>query len=265
MLERIELALLPAEAAAIATKAYIVVDVLRATTTIATLFARGMTSLVAAGRIELARELAASEHRLLMGEVHGLPPEGFDFGNSPVEAAAAPVAGRGGVLFTTNGTAALCLLAGRGAVFAGAAANATALAAYVAARYASATVVCAGNGAGARFSLEDFAAAGMIAGALSDAAPAAALGMRPRSRATRPTWRTSSGFRSTRTWCARSGWGTTWSSARGSIPRRRCRWWWPAGTAGRVSRRCRARANYRAVRQARSSSARMRGSGSRPA
>jgi len=176
MLERIELALLPAEAAAIATKAYIVVDVLRATTTIATLFARGMTSLVAAGRIELARELAASEHRLLMGEVHGLPPEGFDFGNSPVEAAAAPVAGRGGVLFTTNGTAALCLLAGRGAVFAGAAANATALAAYVAARYASATVVCAGNGAGARFSLEDFAAAGMIVGALSDAAPGAALG-----------------------------------------------------------------------------------------
>ncbi|HMS59653.1 MAG TPA: 2-phosphosulfolactate phosphatase [Tepidiformaceae bacterium] len=171
MLERIDLAMLPAEAEAMPSEAYIVVDVLRATTTIATLFAGGMTSLIAAGRLELARDLAAAEGRLLMGEVGGLPPAGFDFGNSPVEAAAAPVAGRGGVLFTTNGTAALCLLAGRGAVFAGAAANATALAAYVAGHFRSATIVCAGNAAGARFSLEDFAA-----GALSEAAPGAALG-----------------------------------------------------------------------------------------
>ena len=114
MLERIDLAMLPAEAEAMPSEAYIVVDVLRATTTIATLFAGGMTSLIAAGRQELARHLAAAEGRLLMGEVGGLPPAGFDFGNSPVEAAAAPVAGRGGVLFTTNGTAALCLLAGGG-------------------------------------------------------------------------------------------------------------------------------------------------------
>ncbi len=176
MLERIDLAMLPAEAEAMPSEAYIVVDVLRATTTIATLFAGGMTSLIAAGRQELARHLAAAEGRLLMGEVGGLPPAGFDFGNSPVEAAAAPVAGRGGVLFTTNGTAALCLLAGRGAVFAGAAANATALAAYVAGHFRSATIVCAGNAAGARFSLEDFAAGGLLAGALSEAAPGAALG-----------------------------------------------------------------------------------------
>ncbi len=170
MLEQIDLAMLPAEAEAMPAEAYIVVDVLRATTTIATLFAGGMTSLIAAGRLELARDLAAAEGRLLMGEVGGLPPAGFDFGNSPVEAAAAPVAGRGGVLFTTNGTAALCLLAGRGAVFAGAAANATALAAYVAGHFRSATIVCAGNAAGARFSLEDFAAGGLLAGALSEAA-----------------------------------------------------------------------------------------------
>ena len=91
MLERIDLAMLPAEAEAMPSEAYIVVDVLRATTTIATLFAGGMTSLIAAGRLELARDLAAAEGRLLMGEVGGLPPAGFDFGNSPVEAAAAPV------------------------------------------------------------------------------------------------------------------------------------------------------------------------------
>lgn len=176
MLERIELAMLPAEALEIDTEAFIVVDVIRATTTIATLFAAGMDSLVAAGTLDLARALAAAEGRLLFGEVGGLPPAGFDFGNSPVEAAKAPVRGHGGVLFTTNGTAALCLLAARGPVFSGAAANATALAEHVAARYASVTVVCAGNAGGKRFSLEDFAAGGLLAGALSDAAPAAALG-----------------------------------------------------------------------------------------
>lgn len=176
MLERVDLALIPAEAAAIAADAYLVVDVLRATTTIVTLFAGGLEDLAVAGEIGRAREMAAKGNRLLFGEVGGLPPEGFDFGNSPLEARQAPVLGRAAVLFTTNGTRALCGLAGRGAVFACAPANATAAARHVAERFRHVAVVCAGEAGGQRFALEDFAAAGIVVGALALAAPAAELG-----------------------------------------------------------------------------------------
>src|SRR5688572_26821218 len=120
MLKRIDVAVLPAEALSITADAYVVVDVLRASTTIAALFGRGLSDLVVVDDIEAARQLAARESRLLFGEVGGLRPDGFDYGNSPVEAQAAAVADRGAVLFTTNGTPALCSLGDRAAVYAGA-------------------------------------------------------------------------------------------------------------------------------------------------
>ena len=149
---------------------YIVVDVLRATTTIATLFAGGMESLLVAGDIELARDWAKSDGRLLFGEVGGLRPEGFDFGNSPVEASRAAVVGRHGVLFTTNGTAALCGLADRGNVAAGALANVTAVAQF-ASRFDRVVVACAGNANGEVFSEEDYAAARAIAARIAELDP----------------------------------------------------------------------------------------------
>src|SRR5688500_18674541 len=106
-MQSLEIALLPAEAQAIEADCYVVVDALRATTTAATLFARGLRDLVAVDSIEMARDLARRDGRMLFGEVDGHPPAGFDFGNSPVEASTARVEGRGAVLFTTNGTAAL--------------------------------------------------------------------------------------------------------------------------------------------------------------
>lgn len=144
---------------------FIVVDVLRATTTIAALFAAGLTDLLVISNIKEARSRAAAEGRLLFGEVQGLKPEGFDYGNSPMEATAAPVAGRRAVLFTTNGTAALCAVAGAGAVATGALANLSAVAQH-ASSFQRVVVVCAGNGRGQRFSLEDFAAAGAICRAI---------------------------------------------------------------------------------------------------
>lgn len=139
-----------------------VVDLLRATTTIATLFEAGLRDLLAVSDIEQAREYARRDGRLLFGEVGGLPPPGFDFGNSPVEAATAPVRGERAVLFTTNGTTALCALAGRGKVIAGALANLGAVAS-AAAELSDIAIVCAGEDGGRRFALEDFAAAGVIA------------------------------------------------------------------------------------------------------
>ncbi len=171
-MESVEVALLPAEALEIDADCYVVVDLLRATTTIVTLFERGLDDLVVCDRIKLARDRARDEGRILFGEVGGLPPEGFDHGNSPVEADRLDVAGKRAVLFTTNGTAALCALGGRGMVLAGALANAGAVA-EVATGYRRVVVVCAGNAGGTRFSLEDFAAAGAIVDRLarSDSPP----------------------------------------------------------------------------------------------
>ena len=162
----VDVALLPSEALVMGGDCFVVVDVLRATTTAATLFAAGLADLVVVASIDEARRRATSEGRLVAGEVQGRRPDGFDYGNSPVEATKAPVAGRGAVLFTTNGTAALCALSGSGSVITGAIANVSATARY-ADRFERVVVVCAGNERGQRFSLEDFAAAGAICRVLS--------------------------------------------------------------------------------------------------
>lgn len=187
MLHRIDVALLPAEAASMACDAFIVVDVLRATTTIAALFDAGVRRLYVAGAIGTARDLG-SGGRLLFGEVGGLAPEGFDFGNSPVQAAGAHVAGREAVLFTTNGTLAICAVAGRAAVYTGAITNAAAVAAHVAARQESVVVVCAGTDAGTRFTLEDVSGAGELVAALASAAPGVQIG--DAARLVLEAWRT---------------------------------------------------------------------------
>lgn len=175
MVRRIDLALLPAEAEAIPADCFVVVDVLRATTTIAVLFERGLHDLVAVDDIDAARARAATEGRLLFGEVDGLPPEGFDHGNSPVEAFGLDLEGRRAVLFTTNGTRALCTVARRGAVFTGALVNRTAVVHAVSA-FGRVCVVCAGTSHGRRFALEDFAASAALVQALARAHPGVETG-----------------------------------------------------------------------------------------
>lgn len=164
---RIDVATLPNVALSLNADCYVVIDAFRATTTIATLFAGGLRSLTACARIDDAYRLQRERGALLFGEVHGLPPEGFDHGNSPMEASRLDVAGRDGVLFTTNGTAALVGVAERGPVFAGAFVNAAVVARSVHG-YRSVLLVCAGNARGTEFSLEDFAAAGAIVRAMVD-------------------------------------------------------------------------------------------------
>ena len=175
MTKRLDVALLPSEAAAMEADAFLVIDVLRATTTIATLFEGGLADLLVVDTIEAARERARAEGRVLFGEVGGLPPEGFDHGNSPAEAATLALAGKGAALFTTNGTRALCGVAGRGAVATAAFANAPAAARWAAA-YERVALVCAGNTGGKRFALEDFAAAARLVQLIARESPGLDLG-----------------------------------------------------------------------------------------
>lgn len=85
----------------------IVVDCIRATTTIAHALAAGYDRVVCVGEVDDARAEAAAigKGAILGGERHGVLIEGFDLGNSPAEYATP----RGEVLVitTTNGTRAI--------------------------------------------------------------------------------------------------------------------------------------------------------------
>src|SRR3989442_5515212 len=98
----------------------IVVDVLRASSSMVTLLERGARPVLAAGSIEEARRL----HQrltgcLLCGERGGLPPPGFDYGNSPEEFSRLELGGQGAILATSNWTRLLAAMAGAPAVLVG--------------------------------------------------------------------------------------------------------------------------------------------------
>ncbi len=169
----VDVALLPAEAAHASADCYVVIDLLRATTTMAVALSRGARRVHVVPTVEEAR--ACRHLGLLAGEVRGLPPEGFDFGNSPCELLHAPLAGKDLVLATTNGTKAIVAVAGRGAVLAASFANLSA-AAQAASRYERVLVVCAGTEGTRRFALEDAVAAGALVSRLLREAPQARLG-----------------------------------------------------------------------------------------
>jgi 2-phosphosulfolactate phosphatase len=110
---------------------YVVVDVIRATTTLCVLFEYGCRRVLVARDIASARGAHAQAHdtALLAGEVGGAMPAGFDLGNSPRQIAEYELRRREVLFATTNGTRALHACQGGGAIFAGALRNASAVAA----------------------------------------------------------------------------------------------------------------------------------------
>ena len=107
----------------------IVVDVIRATTTLCVAFERGCRRVYVAPGLSEARAYrdAARSELLLAGESGGVAPAGFDLGNSPVEFSEAAITGRDLIFATTNGTRALRVCEGSRAIFAGAFRNAGAV------------------------------------------------------------------------------------------------------------------------------------------
>lgn len=151
--------------------AVIVIDVLRATTSLAAAFAAGATEVVVCGSLRAARDAAAMLERqgarpLRFGETRSRRPKGFDFGNSPAELARAVLRGRTLVCATTNGTRAFLSARDADAVFAGALVNREAVLHAALAHVADGgwlTLVCAGEEAGTRIALEDVVTAGAFA------------------------------------------------------------------------------------------------------
>src|SRR3970282_1398695 len=102
----------------------VVIDVLRASTSLVTLVERGAGPIYIAPSVEDPRAAAPDVSGAAMGgEAGGLAPEGFDFGNSPVELSTADVRGRPVIFVTTNGTAAIRAVHHLGPVLIGAMRN----------------------------------------------------------------------------------------------------------------------------------------------
>jgi 2-phosphosulfolactate phosphatase len=145
---------------------YIVLDVMRATTTMAVMFDQGARRVLAAQTLEQAREASQKmPDRLLCGERHAKTPPGFDYNNSPAQFAQIDLSGRDLILTTSNGTRALFACPERSIRLAGSFYNAQAVvsAAFACAqeRDCNISIVCASEYG--YFSLEDTTCAGYLA------------------------------------------------------------------------------------------------------
>ena len=98
--------LIPSEAS-IQDSCCVVIDVLRATTTMITALGNGAQSITPVLTVEVAREVARNTNGLLGGERDCVKLPGFDFGNSPAEYTAERVGGQNIIMTTTNGTRAI--------------------------------------------------------------------------------------------------------------------------------------------------------------
>lgn len=88
-----------------ATGVVVVIDVIRAFTNAAFAFHRGATEIYPVSGVEEALQLKMQiPNSLVCGEVGGLPPEGFDFGNSPTQTNALDLNGKVVVQRTGAGT-----------------------------------------------------------------------------------------------------------------------------------------------------------------
>lgn len=154
----------------VAGRVVVVIDVLRATSTIVEALANGARSVLPVAAVDEAVRKADELGRdavLLCGEREMQPIRGFQLGNSPLEFTTERVAGKTLVMSTTNGTGALLTGAAAAECWVGALLNAGAVADRLSAAQSDALLLCAGR-EGA-FALEDALCAGRIARRVRDA------------------------------------------------------------------------------------------------
>ena len=140
----------------------VVIDVLRATSSVVEALVNGAQGVYPAASTEEAIKLASSlgrEDTILCGESRGLKVEGFDLGNSPREFSAETVMGKRLVMGTTNGTRAFFLVEDAVRILVCSFMNLSAVAA-VAMEADSLIIVCAGMEG--LFSLDDAVCAGAL-------------------------------------------------------------------------------------------------------
>ncbi|MBT8326671.1 MAG: 2-phosphosulfolactate phosphatase [Bacteroidia bacterium] len=147
-------------------KVVVVIDVLRATSTITTILANGATAL-----IPVKKESDAVSYKnkgyLVGGERGGETIEGFDFGNSPFHYKKELVEGKEVVLTTTNGTKIIEMSANAKQVIVGSFLNLDAIVRHLRNLNSDVVLFCAGWQD--RVNLEDSLFAGAVASQLIEA------------------------------------------------------------------------------------------------
>jgi 2-phosphosulfolactate phosphatase len=148
----------------------VVIDVLRATTTIIHALAAGCVAVRPCAEVEEARELAGGMRAgrvLLGGERDGVPISGFDTGNSPGEYTSRVCGGTTLVLTTSNGTRALIRAAEAERVLVAAFVNYSAVCEQLRQDPRPIHIICAGTVG--EVSLEDTLLAGALVDFLTEA------------------------------------------------------------------------------------------------
>jgi len=151
-------------------KLVVIIDVLRASSTIVTALANGCYGFIPILSPDKAREKAEQfekERVLLGGEREGIKIEGFDLGNSPREYKIEAVKDKTIIFSTTNGVKTLEMVKGAHRIIIGSFLNLHAVCDYCANYKGDILLICAGKEG--RFSLEDTACAGMFIDSLKDA------------------------------------------------------------------------------------------------
>ena len=139
----------------------VLVDILRATTTICTAFENGVRSIIPVATLEEAKELKEKGF-LVASEQDGIKLDFADFGNSAFSFTREAVEGKTLVYCTTNGTRALEMAKDSGHVVIGAFINISALSNWLIAKNRNVVILC--SGWKKKFCLEDT----LFAGALSE-------------------------------------------------------------------------------------------------
>jgi 2-phosphosulfolactate phosphatase len=168
---RIETYVIPAQLDELALRDWtaVVIDVLRASTSVITALSSGAREVIPAATVESAMKIAGNlgpDQALLGGERNGKMIPGFDLGNSPSEYASPKVRGKSIIFSSTNGSQAM--MKGRyasGLVICGFV-NLSAVASHLAARSGDVAILCSGQAG--RFAIEDMVCAGMLIARVSD-------------------------------------------------------------------------------------------------
>jgi len=144
-------------------KTVVMIDVLRASSTMVTALNNGAKGVIPVGDMDDASKISHnldSQSFLLSGEKDGVTIEGYDLGNSPLEHSRDAVLGKTIILNTTNGTRAIKRSANANRIVVGSFLNLSSVVDYLKESRDEVVLVCAGWRG--RLSLEDLLCAGNI-------------------------------------------------------------------------------------------------------
>lgn len=144
-------------------KTSVVIDVLRATSTILTALENGAREIIPVASLEFGAKISANSFGgkvVRGGEKNMRKIEGFDLGNSPLEYTREVIEGKTVVFFTTNGSKAIVKTKFSKITYIAAFLNAAAVAEKLTAAGDDVEIVCSGRGG--EFSYEDTICAGYI-------------------------------------------------------------------------------------------------------